>query len=423
MKTKINNFEEEVYYEKLKNGLNVYLVPMKYKKTYFALMGVKYGGYHTSFKIDNKINNTPMGIAHFLEHKLFEQNDSPFDFYAKSGTDVNASTTEDRTSYYFYGSNNFKENLDYLLNWIPNFKVTKEQVEKEKGIILEESRMYEDNPDRCLYEKINYNTFNIHPYKYKTIGTHDSIKNITKEDLEKCYKSFYRPDNMYLILTGAFDENKTLKQIKNTLKDYNNPDNLVEDINYDEEDKVYKEYESINMNTTINKVAISYKMNKKIFNELKLSKYELDYYFNMFLTLGFGKISNFYEKSYKKELFNYISYNICDTNKHYVMYFYIDTNKPKEIIKEIENYMKNVELLKEDFIRKIKTWIASEIQLSDSPKSIGSDIESDIIEYNEYKYNKIKDIRKLTYENLIKVYKKMNFNNKSILEINPNSSK
>ena len=133
---RINNFEEKLYYDKLENGLEVYLLPLINKKNYIASLGVKYGGRDIKFKVDGVMKTTPPGIAHFLEHKMFERDDDPFSFYEKSGTDVNAATSYDFTHYFIFGNNNFENNLSYLMNWLKKIDINDKLVEKEKGIIL-----------------------------------------------------------------------------------------------------------------------------------------------------------------------------------------------------------------------------------------------------------------------------------------------
>ena len=129
-KININNFNEKLYYEKLQNGFLVYMVPLKDKRSYKINLGIKYGNSYTDFEMDNKKYHTPSGVAHFLEHKLFERENgiSPFEFYSKSGTSVNASTSILYTNYYCTGNNNFNENLEYLLNWIKEINITDENV-------------------------------------------------------------------------------------------------------------------------------------------------------------------------------------------------------------------------------------------------------------------------------------------------------
>lgn len=417
-KIQINNFEENLFYEKLDNGLEVYMVPLSYKKNYFAFFGTKFGGIDLDFKINDKEVKVPSGVAHFLEHKLFEQDETPFEFYSKTGTDVNASTSYNYTGYYFAGNNSFYPNLKYLLNWITNFNITDKQVEKEKGIILEEARMYLDKPNRVLYEKIKENTLFNNNYSKKIIGSLEEIKNITKEDLYLCYNNFYTPNNMFIIITGAFDAEKTINIIKEELKDFKNNKEEITKIIKEEPDKVKKEYEEIVLPVENTKVAISYKVNKSLF---KLeNKFYLDGYLHMILSLAFGGTSAFKEYLFNNELFISFDYNITDIGTHYLIEFFITTNKEKEIIEEIEEFIsdiKNINLKEEDFTRIIKTWIASEIRTIDNTNATLYNILDDILEYKRFVYDSIKHKKNLNFNTMIEVLNDIDFSNKSILVI------
>ncbi len=416
-KTRINNFEEHIYYEKLDNGLEVYMLPLPYKKNYFTFFGTKFGGIDLEFKINDENKKVPSGVAHFLEHKLFEQDENPFQFYSKTGTDVNASTSYNYTGYYFAGNESFYSNLTYLLNWITNFSITDSDVEKEKGIILEEARMYLDNPNRVLAEKIKENVLFNSNYNKKIIGTLEEIQNITKEDLYLCYNNFYTPDNMFLIITGNFDPNKTIDIVKKELKDFKNNKNKIEKIKNKEPDNVKKELEIIKMPVENTKIAISYKMNKELFN---IDKIYLDSYLHMIFTLLFGSTSLFREYLFNKELFLSVSYNILDIDSHYLIEFYATTTKEKELLNEFNEYIsniKNIELNEEDFIRIKKTWIANEVRTIDNVNATLYNILDDILEYNKYIYNSIELERKLDFNRMKEVLNKLDFTNKSILII------
>lgn len=416
-KTKINNFEEDFYYEKLDNGLEIYMVPLPYKKNYFAFFGTKFGGIDLEFKVDNETYKVPSGVAHFLEHKLFEQDENPFQFYSKTGTDVNASTSYNYTGYYFVGNESFYSNLTYLLNWITNFNITDEEVEKEKGIILEEARMYLDNPSRVLTEKIKENILINSNYNKKIIGSLEEIQNITKEDLYLCYNNFYTPDNMFLIITGDFDPDKTINIIKEELKDFKNNNSDIKKIINEEIDAVKKDYEVIYMPVENTKIAISYKMNKKLFN---IDKFYLDGYLHMIFTLLFGSSSSFREYLFNNELVISTSYNIIDIGSHYLIEFYVSTNKEEVFLNEFNKYIyniKNIKLDKDDFSRIIKTWIASEIRTIDNVSATLYNILDDILEYNMYIYNSIELERKLDFNTMNEILNKLDFTNKSILII------
>ena len=413
----INNFDEKLYYEKLSNGLRVFLVPFKYKKNFFATLVTKFGGKDLDFIVNGTKHSVPSGTAHFLEHKLFEgSKSSPFKFYSKSGTDVNASTNYECTKYYFSGNYNFYSNLKYFVNWLNTFSISDDKVEKEKGIILEEASMYKDNPTRVLYEKLLCNTLVNNNRKLKVIGTDQDIKSITKEDLELCYKTFYNPSNMCLVIGGNFNKDKAFEIIKNEYSKYS-----YEKIDYklivsDEPDNVSLKDEVIKMDVDVPKVGISYKVNKKLFN-IGLDKYFLDYYLYMIFSIGCGQTSDFYEKLFNEGYFTSTSFEWNEIESHYLLSFYATSNFPLKLIEKLKDYLKNIELKEEDFIRTKKTWIASEVRMIDSINSTVKNIVDDIIDYDSYKNNRIDDIKSLTFDNLLKVKDCILFDNYSTVII------
>lgn len=423
-KININNFEEKLYYEKLSNGLEVFMVPMKYKKNYHVMLGTKFGGKILSFEKDHKKYQVPTGVAHFLEHKLFETNEKdPFEFYLESGTDVNAVTTYDYTAYYFNGNKNFHKNLKFLINWISKFSITDEKVEKEKNIILEESHMYNDNSTRSMYNKIYSNTFIKDSRKYKVIGSDEDIKKITKTDLELCYNTFYNPSNMYLILVGNINPEKTIKLIEEeySKKEFKKVEFKI--LSEKEPDEVAKKYEEIALNIETPKYAIIYKENRDNFKNLNIDNYNLYYYLCMILSLSFGTTSNFYEYCYMNKIISNASYQLSETNDHYLIELYTDTDDVNRVDKEIKNYVKNIKLNKDDFERLKKTWISSEVKMIDSVSTTLYNIMDDILDYGEFKNNKIEDIKSLKYETLLKVLNCIKFDKYAVVVANSNKKR
>ena len=212
----IKGLDCKVYHEKLDNGLNVYVVPNNTVNNTYATYTTLYGGRDNEFYINDKLVSVPMGIAHFLEHKMFEMKDGSdvFNFFSERGSNCNANTTGTRTCYLFSGPNSFYENLEYLLKYVEEPYFTDKNVEKEKGIIGQEIMMYKDNPYSRMYDEIMYNTLINHPLKYPTIGTIESVNSITKENLYDCYNTFYHPSNMFIVVTGNVDVSKTFDTIK-----------------------------------------------------------------------------------------------------------------------------------------------------------------------------------------------------------------
>ena len=422
-KYRINNFKEQLFFEKLENGLEIYSFPIKHKKNFAAMLVTKYGGRDINFKINDMIYKTPTGIAHFLEHKMFEKNPSPFDFYQKFGTDVNAATGDDYTGYYFIGNNNFEESLRYLLNWIKHFDITDESIIKEQGIILEEKNMYQDNPNRVLYHEIRKNVFKNDPKQNEVIGTEEDIKRITKEELMLCYNTFYKPDNMLLIVTGNINPKDVVKITKKETKDFIKNKNNIDRIYNKEEDEVLKDYEEKKMNVETPKISRAYKINKDIFKNLKITPLELDIYLHMLINISMGSTSEIKNKWKEEELYIDSFYKISEIESHYIIEFYASSNKEDELIKNLEEYLKDLKIDKESFEREKKSWIASEIKSVDNPVNMLYIILDDILDYKEFIPNKIEYIKGLKYETLEKIKSIIKYDNKLTVKILPNNKK
>ena len=205
----------------LPNGLKVYICEKPQYTSAYAVFGTKYGSIDTRFsKNGGKLISVPEGIAHFLEHKLFESEDGDaFSKYAKTGAMANAFTTFDRTCYLFSCSDNFDENLDILLDFVQSPYFTKETVEKEQGIIAQEIKMYDDSPSfRVLFNMLSSMYIN-HSVKIDIAGTVESIAQIDSNLLYECYETFYNPSNMFICIAGNVDTRQVLKKIEESIKD------------------------------------------------------------------------------------------------------------------------------------------------------------------------------------------------------------
>ncbi|MBE6862030.1 MAG: insulinase family protein [Ruminococcus sp.] len=203
------------------SGLDIYISEMKGFSTVEALFGTKYGSINTMFRMreDSEYTCVPEGIAHFLEHKLFENEDCDvFELYAKTGASANAFTSFDKTCYLFSCSKNYKESLKILLDFVQKPYFTKESVDKEQGIIGQEIKMTNDNPEwrvffnmlRCLYHN--------HPVKIDIAGTVESIAEIDADLLYKCYNTFYNLNNMVLAIAGNISADEVLAICDECLK-------------------------------------------------------------------------------------------------------------------------------------------------------------------------------------------------------------
>ncbi len=206
VKTDYPNIGESVLKLSHKSGLNVILIPREGKEA-FALFGTKYGAMDHTFSVDKREVQVPDGIAHFLEHKLFENEDGTdtFSRFAAEGASANAFTSNEMTAYLFSATDRYHESLEVLLDFVTHPYFTPETVAKEQGIIAQEIRMYEDDPDYQLYFGLLNCLYQEHPIKIDIAGTVESISEITDRTLYDCYNTFYHLQNMALVLCGPFD--------------------------------------------------------------------------------------------------------------------------------------------------------------------------------------------------------------------------
>ena len=200
--------KETLYQAKLENGLTVSLLPKNDFNEVYGVVTVYVGSVDTEFTArDSKKKTYPKGIAHFLEHNLFERENSEdiMAAFTKLGADSNAFTSFTNTSYLFSTSDNVAECLDLLDELVTSFNITEESVEREKDIIQQEREMYQDDPDSCLFFKTLANLYPATPLASDIVGTEDSIEDISLEDLRDNFDEFYTPVNSQIFLVGNFD--------------------------------------------------------------------------------------------------------------------------------------------------------------------------------------------------------------------------
>ena len=198
---------ETVWHTVLPNGLNVYVDTRPEYGKQFAFFAARYGGMDLRFRgEDGEWVDTPQGVAHFLEHKMFDTQDgNALQRMAAQGVDPNAYTTPSMTGYYFEGVQGFEDNLRTLLSFVSQPWFTEESVAKEQGIIGQEIRMCEDDPSHEVYYQLMEAMYARHPVRVRVAGTVESIAQITADTLYQCHRAFYRPGNMVLCAAGDID--------------------------------------------------------------------------------------------------------------------------------------------------------------------------------------------------------------------------
>lgn len=351
-----SKIKEKAYIEELENGLKVIIVPKKEISKKYVIWGTNFGSIDNRF-INPQTNEevfVPDGVAHFLEHKMFEQPDgtNSLDTLMALGLDANAYTTNDHTAYLFECSEDetFYKGLDELMDYVQSPYYTDENVEKEKGIIGQEIMMYDDDPGFQLYLNTLKGLYEKFPIRIDIAGSIESISKIDPDVLYKCYNTFYNPGNMVLVTCGNFEPEEILQEIKNRLK----PVKDIGDITriYDEEpENIYQNYIEKTMSVSMPIFMIGIK-DKVVAPEERVKRHMA---IEIVLDLLIGKSSKLYKELYEKQIvFGELDYEYEFSKKYAHMLISGQSNNPQlveEMFKNEIKKLKNEGLDSEDFER------------------------------------------------------------------------
>lgn len=421
---KLDYIKEEIFYEKLSNGLDVYLYCKDGVTNNYVTFTTKFGSiYHDFVPVGkNQIKTFPCGIAHFLEHKVFAQKKGPQpeEFFAQSGTLCNAYTTFKNTTYLFSGPDDLEKNTLYLLDYVQSPYFTKENVESEKGIITQEIHMCDDNPTDIMYEHIRKNSFYHNPFRDSIIGTVDDIHSIDENILNECYQTFYHPSNMFLVITGNFDVQRMLDAVKQnqSIKKFKSIP-PIKTKSYNEPNKVVKSKEIISFDTPIPKVAYTIKVSLKDIG-MDIRKYNL-YLFILFSCL-FDDSSDFdYEAKKENLITNSLSLNLLNCDSHVLISLISETLSYDSLIQKIEKNLKKLDLSEEDLERKKKVLISNELFSFENIEVINDMVVDNIIFDNKIENNMIDLLKSLNRKELNEVIDNLNLENKAIVILKNNN--
>ena len=426
MKTiKLNKIDETIYYEKLKNGLDIYLYPKKDISNNYVTFTTKFGSIYNEFvPIDkDKMIKVPYGVAHFLEHKVFaqEKDPQPENFFAKSGTICNAYTTFKNTTYLFSGPHNLKENVIFLLDYVQSPYFTEENVKSEKGIITQEIHMCDDDLGDVMYEHIRKNVFRNNNFKDSIIGTVKDIKSINKDTLYTCYNTFYHPSNMFLVICGNFAPEDILKAIienqdKKNYKEFKE----IKLKEYKEPDTVVKKEEIIEKNTEIPKVSY----NIKIKNKTKLPTRIFNLYLFIIFSILFDDTSEFDVECKEKNIIsNSLYFNLLNCDTHMLASLINETTKYKELLEKIKERLQNIEISNNDLERKKRVLISNELSSFENIEVVNDMIVDNIIFENKIEENIVPIIEKLNKKEMDEIIKNLDLTNNSTIIIKSKNEK
>lgn len=420
-KINIAKIDEEIFYDKLDNGLEVFFYPRENCQNVYATLTTKFGSIYKSFVPIGKTKflTVPDGIAHFLEHKIFAQEDGEDValFFEKSGTSYNAHTSLKSTTYEVSGPNNMIQNILFLLDYVQSPYFTLKNVEMEKGIIKEEINMCNDNPWNILYDKIRYNTFKEDPIRYSISGSTSDIDKINKELLYECYNTFYHPSNMFLVVTGNFDKEQLLKcikenQDKKNFREYKE----VKLKKIKEPNSVYKKDEIVICNTNIPK--FSYNIKVPIDNIKDISKRKLMLYLYIVMNILFDETSEFsFKLKEEKIITNNIDFDMLNTDKHILISLINETFNYEVLKNRIEEVLKDFVVCEKAFDRKKKVLISNELFGYDSIVVINNIITDNILFDGKIENDIVSVIESLNMDELNKILKMIDFTNVSTVVV------
>lgn len=298
--------KEKIYIEKLDNGLTVMIIPKPGVQKKYMIWGTNYGSNDNEFIVPGEEEKTtvPNGVAHFLEHKMFEQENgtNSLDVLTALGVEANAYTTNDHTAYLFECTDNFYEAMDELMDYVQHPYFTDENVEKEKGIIGQEIMMYDDYPEWRVYLNAMEAMYHNNPIKIDIVGTIETISKIDKEILYKCYETFYNPSNMAMVICGDFDPEKLLEEVKKRLIDKKS-NGKIERIFQEEPEKIVKEKieQKLEVSQPLYTIGIKDKMDN-IENSNKTDIVKKHIAIEILLNIIMGRSSKLYKELYNEGL-------------------------------------------------------------------------------------------------------------------------
>lgn len=376
--------QETLYREVLPNGLEVIVLPKEgFQKTY-ATFATNYGSVDNRFSVGSEQPvRVPDGIAHFLEHKMFEEPTGDiFAVFASQGASANAFTSFDRTVYLFSATEQIEANLETLINFVQNPYFTDENVNKEKGIIEQEINMYKDNPDWQVYFGLIDAMYHNHPVHIDIAGTVESIYQIDKDTLYRCYETFYHPSNMLLFVVGGVDADKIMEMVRsNQAGKTFEPQGQINRYFDAEPASVKIPRKEVKLPVSLPKMMFGFKdantglKGRALLEQEVVTKLMLDAFI--------GQSSGLYQELYENELISDSFGSEFNSSTDYSFtVFGGDTPKPDELLarfKEAAQEALTNGLNSEAFERSKRKKIGSYLRMLNSPESIAS-------EYTKYRF-------------------------------------
>ncbi len=332
---KNTRFDETIYKTVLDNGLSIIMVHKPEFRNSVALLGTKFGASHLKQIVNGETLTYHSGLAHFLEHKLFEKQDVDIlSAFTNMGANANAFTSYNETVYYFSTTNDIQEPLNTLLDFVMNIELSEKGVEKEKGIIIEELNMYQEMPVFKLSMELLESLFVNHALKHDIAGTKESVLAITKDELEAAYETNYHPSQLLLSIVSPVEPEVLLEMIKanQSLKETKVLQQVQTPV-CQEPVEVAKSFQEVDMAVNASKIALGFKQTIPFFNELEA--YRFNVMTQMLMDLNFSKLNPDYQSWVDQKIISDLFVTQCDFGLDYGYLYYICETEEIEAFKAL----------------------------------------------------------------------------------------
>ena len=404
------------------SGLNIFVLPKKGFSKKYAIYSVKYGSTDISYKLNNKNITDPTGIAHFLEHKLFELpgGGNAFDLFSKTGASANAFTSHNMTGYLFSCSDNFDENLDILLNYVGDPYFTDENVAKEQGIIAQEIKMYDDDPEWKLFNNALTALYHNNSVKDDIAGSVSSIAQINKEVLYNSYHSFYRPENMVLFIAGEVNLNEIERIVDKNVMTPSNP-LVFERMEYEEDATVNQNRITKKMSVSLPNFILAFKDNDVGFDGIKLQIKNIEV--NLILKMLFSESAELYNELYNSGVINdNFSCDNLSSDSYFATICGGETKCVDTAVAKILEYLekiKKVGFSEEEFARTKKASFGRQIKAFNSLEAVANGFSSNFF-HNIGAFDFISSYNQVTLQSVNERLKSVFTENYAVSEVLPN---
>lgn len=412
---KIKSVDEKIYSFIAPTGLPVYMWVNNTKNNVHMSLCVKYGSVGTEFSCNNVKYKVPTGTAHYLEHLKFHLKDEDAsNLFYDLGCDSNAYTSLNETCYEVFANDNIYEAAKLLLNFVYDNYFTKKIVDNERSIILEECNSGKDDPDYEFFRETTMNLLVKSTYRNPVVGFEKDIKEISIDDVSLIHNFFYRPENMFMVITGNFDIKKMEEIINENEKERKFKDVGKVKLLMNKEPKEFlkNEFTVTSKNCVNTQGTYIIKSLEKDFKGY--SKNEILISLRSVIGSNFGPVSDFYENVIQNNIATRFGSSVSYDDGVFALTFSYTSENPDEVAELIDEQLKNITLTKDDILRIIRNYETNSIMRYDNIYRVSSFIIATLVDDNYINEEKYEILKKLTIKKAMDIFKRVDLTNKMI---------